>query len=244
MMTIKQTADFAGITVRTLQYYDRLDLLKPAYVAENGYRFYDEMNLKKLQQIMFFRELDLPLKRIKQIMENKQYNEKETLDAQKSILILKKKRLEKMINLIDNTLEGKRMSFKEFDSTEIEQYIMKYEREVEQRWGDTEQYMKSKAKAAAYSKVDWERIKKEADDIFNEFASYKNDKNKELSPCKLVKDWQEHINKYYYECSDEILLGLAEMYTADKRFSENIDRYEKGLAAYISEAIKECIRNK
>ena len=243
-MTIKQTADFAGITVRTLQYYDRLDLLKPAYVAENGYRFYDEKNLKKLQQIMFFRELDLPLKRIKQIIENNQYNEKETLDAQKSMLILKKKRLEKMINLIDNTLEGKSMSFKEFDNTEIEQHIMKYEREVEERWGDTEQYKQSKSKAAAYSKDEWERIKKEADDIFNEFAAYMNDKSKKQPPCKLVRNWQEHISKYYYECTDEILLGLAEMYTADKRFSENIDRYEKGLAAYISAAIKECITNK
>ena len=244
MMTIKQTADFAGITVRTLQYYDKLDLLKPAYIAENGYRFYDEKNLKRLQQIMFFRELDLPLKRIKQIMGNKLYDEKETLNAQKSVLILKKKRLEKMINLIDSTLEGKKMSFKEFDNTEIEQHIMKYESEVKERWGDAEQYTQSKMKTAAYSKDDWDRIKKEADDIFKKFADYMNDKSKKLPPCKLVKSWKEHISKYYYECTDEILLGLADIYTEDSRFRENIDRFEKGLAVYMSDAIKECTRNK
>ena len=244
MRTIKQTADFAGITVRTLQYYDRIDLLKPAYIAQNGYRFYDDGNLRKLQQIMFFRELEFPLERIKQIMGNKLYDEKETLEAQKSILLLKKKRVEKMIVLIEKTLEGKQMSFEEFDNTEIEQNIKKYEKEVEERWGGTEQYKQSVSKAAAYGKEDWLKIKKESDSIFKKFAEYMNDKSKKEPPCDLVRDWQNHISKYFYECSDDILLGLAEMYTADQRFSENIDGYGKGLSVYIKNAIKECLKNR
>lgn len=240
-MTIKEIAQLAGITVRTLHYYDQFGLLKPAVTENNGYRLYDEQSLKELQQILFFRELDIPLKQIKQIMLSESYDEKKTLSKHKELLKLKRDRISGLIKLIDSTLGGEKVSFKEFDMTEIEKHRQKYAEEAKQRWGNTDAYKQSAAKTKKYTKEDWKKINEESAKVFEDFAACMRGEEGSKSSDKLVKLWQQHITKYYYDCTDEILLGLSEMYVQDERFKRNINKHGEGLAEFISESIKNTL---
>lgn len=119
MRTIKEVAVLSGVSVRTLQYYDEIGLLKPAKVTGAGYRLYDEESINTLQQILLFKELEFPLKDIKRIMENPNFNEKEALSRQKTLLKAKRDRLNRLLDLIGRLEQGETyMSFKEFDLSE------------------------------------------------------------------------------------------------------------------------------
>lgn len=122
MRTVKEVSERTGISVRTLHYYDEIGLLKPTEISEAGYRLYDDKALEVLQQILFFRELDVPLKEIKAVMENPELDRNQLLSNQKKILELKKERLERIIHSIDDILKGEnKMDFEIFSKADIEQ---------------------------------------------------------------------------------------------------------------------------
>ena len=122
MMTVKEISDLAGISVRTLHYYDEIGLFAPAEKNEAGYRLYDEKALERLQQILFFREFDIPLKEIKNIMEDPAFDRNQILLMQRKMLTAKKERIESLISNIDDILKGEnRMDFTIFNKTEIEE---------------------------------------------------------------------------------------------------------------------------
>jgi len=122
MKTVKEVSKLTGISVRTLHYYDEIGLLKPAGFSEAGYRLYDDKALEALQQILFFREFELPLKQIKAIMEHPEFDKNQLLSSQKKILVLKKERLERIINSINDILKGEnKMDFEVFNKTDIDQ---------------------------------------------------------------------------------------------------------------------------
>ncbi|MCX7709921.1 MAG: MerR family transcriptional regulator [Clostridia bacterium] len=121
MRTVNDVSKLTGISVRTLHYYDEIGLLKPTACNGAGYRLYDDKALEVLQQILFFKEFDISLKDIKSIMNNPNFDKEKTLINQKRILLLKRKRLEGLISLIDDILKGdNKMSFQEFSKEEIE----------------------------------------------------------------------------------------------------------------------------
>ena len=121
MKTVKEVSNLTGISVRTLHYYDEIDLLKPTVLSEAGYRFYDDKALEKLQQILFLRELDLPLKQIKEILENPDLDKKQLLYSQKRMLVVKKERLERIIASIGEILKGdNKMNFEVFRKADLE----------------------------------------------------------------------------------------------------------------------------
>ncbi|MSA04048.1 MerR family transcriptional regulator [Lactonifactor sp. BIOML-A3] len=121
MKTVKEVSNLTGISVRTLHYYDEIDLLKPTVLSEAGYRFYDDKALEKLQQILFLRELDLPLKQIKEILENPDLDKKQLLYSQKRMLVVKKERLERIIASIGEILKGdNKMNFEVFSKADLE----------------------------------------------------------------------------------------------------------------------------
>ncbi len=126
--SISEMAKISGVSVRTLHYYDEIDLLKPSEViSETGYRYYDEDSLATLQQILFYRELDFSLKEIMKMMKASDYNREEAFIRQRELLKLKRKRLDQLIGLLDANLEGENMmSFEEFDTTEIEEAKEKF----------------------------------------------------------------------------------------------------------------------
>lgn len=121
MKTVKEVSELTGISVRTLHYYDEIGLLTPTAVTEAEYRLYDDKALQRLQQILFFREFDMPLKDIRTIMDDPELDRNQILEGQKKILLLKKERLERMIRSIDDILKGEdRMDFEVFSKDEIE----------------------------------------------------------------------------------------------------------------------------
>ncbi|MDP4146494.1 MAG: MerR family transcriptional regulator [Bacillota bacterium] len=130
MRTVKQVSDLTGISVRMLHHYDRVGLLKPTKLTKAGYRLYDDEVLETLQQILFFRELDLPLKEIKEIITSPHFDRMKALENHKELIILKRDRLNGLIELINKTLKGgNTMSFKEFDMSEYYNVLEEFKNE-------------------------------------------------------------------------------------------------------------------
>lgn len=234
-MQIREFADFTGVSVRTLHYYDEIGLLLPACVdAHTGYRYYDEGSLLRMQEILFYRELDFSLKRIGEILSDPQASSRAALADQKQLLILKKERLERLIAAIDDAMKGENVMHA-FDCSEMEQY----KAEARERWGHTEAYREHAEKTRSYGKQDWNSLAEGMDHIMGEFALYMRcgEAPDSAEAQRLVQTLQDYITRHCYTCTPEILAGLGQMYTADERFRANIDRHGDGAAAFISEAI-------
>ena len=235
-MQIKEFAEFTGVSVRTLHYYDEIGLLTPAYVDEyTGYRFYDEQSLLRMQEILFYRELDFSLKNIGELLSSPNYNKEKALVEQKNLLILKKERLERLISAIDGAVKGENI-MKAFDNSEFE----KYKAEAQEKWGKTDSYKEHEEKTKHYSKDKWNVLAEGMNEILAEFAvCMKNGKAPDSAEAQnLVKTLQNHITENYYLCTNQILAGLGQMYVADERFRNNIDQHGNGTAKFISEAIE------
>lgn len=234
-MQIKEFSRFTGVSVRTLHYYDEIGLLKPAQVDRaTGYRYYDEHSLLRMQEILFYRELDFPLKRIEEILSSPHYDKSKALQAQKEMLILKKERLERLIFAIDGAMKGENV-MNAFNNTEFENY----KAEAQEKWGSTDAYKEHQEKTKGYSKDKWNSMAAGMDAIMGRFAeAMKNGDTPDSGTVQaLVKALQNHITENYYTCTKEILSGLGQMYVADERFKNNIDKHGDGTAAFICEAI-------
>ena len=234
-MQIKEFAEFTGVSVRTLHYYDEIGLLRPAEVDRiTGYRFYDEDSLFRMQEILFYRELDFSLKSISEILSSSGYDKTKALQEQKQLLILKKERLERLIDAIDSAAKGENI-MKAFDNSEFEMYKV----EAQKRWGNTDAYKEHAEKTKNYGTDKWSSLASDMDIIFREFSICMKNGFVPGSeePQNLVKKLQSHITENYYKCTKEILFGLGQMYVADERFKKNIDKHADGTAAYVREAI-------
>ena len=234
-MQIKEFADFTGVSVRTLHYYDEIGLLVPAWVDKaTGYRYYDEKSLLRMQEILFYRELDFSLKSIGEILSSPNYDKNKALKEQKRLLMLKKERLERLIFAIDGAVKGENV-MKAFDNSEFE----KHKAEAKEKWGKTEAYKEHEEKTKNYGKQKWNDLAEGMDRIMAEFAvcMRKGETPDSAEAQSLVKKLQGHITENYYRCTKEILAGLGQMYVADERFKNNIDRHAEGTAAFICEAI-------
>ncbi len=242
-MQIKEFAKLTGVSVRTLHYYDEIGLLKPALVdAQNGYRFYDENSLLRMQEILFYRELDFPLKSILEILSSPDYDKQKALAEQRKLLELKKERLERIIDALDGATKGK-VTMTAFDNSDYETARKQYEVEAKQRWGETDAYKEHKQKTANYSKDKWQEVNDGLMTIFAKFAECKQNGNTADSDDAqaLVKELQNYITENYYTCTNQILAGLGQMYIADERFKTNIDKNGKGTADFVSKAIENYI---
>lgn len=234
-MLIKDFAKACGVSVRTLHYYDEIGLLKPSFVDEwTGYRYYDENSLLRMQEIMFYRELDFSLKNISQIISSPYYDKEKALSQQKKLLVLKKERLEKLILSIDDAMKGK-VVMNAFDNSEFE----KYKDEAKEKWGNTTAYAEYSEKSKNYGKDKFSAISGEMAEIFSKFnrAMKNSDADSDESQA-LVKELQDYITNNFYTCTKEILSGLGQMYVYDERFKNNIDKAGEGTAEFVSEAIK------
>ena len=233
-MQIKEFAEFTGVSVRTLHYYDEIGLLTPAFVDRStGYRFYDEKSLLRMQEILFYRELDFSLKSIGEILSSPDYDKNKALKEQKHLLTLKKERLERLISAIDGAVKGENI-MKAFDNREFE----KYRAEAKEKWGKTDAYEEHAERTKNYSKQKWNDLAEGMDHIMTEFAACmrKGEMPDSAGVQSLVKMLQDHITENYYICTNEILAGLGQMYPADERFKKNIDKHADGTAVFICEA--------
>ena len=235
-MLIKEFAEFTGVSVRTLHYYDEIGLLTPAFVdGTTGYRYYDENSLLRMQEILFYRELDFPLKSIGEILSSPNYDTRKSLEEQKILLTLKKERLERLISSIDDAMKGANV-MSAFDNSEFE----KHKVEAQEKWGKTDAYRQYAERTKHYSKQKWNDLAEGMDRIMAEFAvcMRKVETPDSTEAQKLVRILQNYITENCYLCTNEILAGLGQMYVADERFKNNIDKHANGTAAFICEAIE------
>ena len=232
-MQIKEFAQQIGVSVRTLHYYDEIGLLKPSEVdAQNGYRFYDERSLERMQEILFYRELDFSLKTIAQILLSPDYDKQQALTWQRKLLFAKKERLERLIDALDSLEKGE-VFMK--PNNEYEDLKNKYAEEVRQRWGSTDAYKESQQR-----NTDFSQAASLLDAVFEEFAELdRSGISPDDEAAKIqVEKLQRCITENFYTCTNEILAGLGQMYVADVRFKNNIDKHGEGMAEYVSQCIK------
>lgn len=231
-MHIKEFAALTGVSIRTLHYYDEIGLLRPAAVDEqNGYRMYDEASLLRMQEILFYRELDFPLKTICRILSSPHYDKAVALAEQKRLLLLKKERLEKLIDAVDRAAKGENV-MSAFDNKEYE----KHKDEAKERWGKTDAYREYEARQGKGAGQD------AIDGMNGIFADLARVMQAGAAPDSAeaqaaVEALQIHITKNFYTCTKEILAGLGQMYTADERFKESIDCHGAGTADFAAAAI-------
>ena len=236
MKTVGETAKLAGISVRTLHYYDQIGLLCPK-TAGAGYRMYSDADLEKLWQILFFRELEFPLEQIKAIMQSPSYDKKEALSSHRRLLTEKIKRLEELIAGIDTALEKgfEVRMVKTFDRGVLKEHREKYAREASEKYGEI--YRQSEERASRYTQEEWDGAMAEAQKIFDGLAECMKKGPESREAQELIGLWRRHISEKYYECTPEIFKGLGELYISDERFTRNIDRTKPGLAAFMKQAI-------
>lgn len=232
MKTVKEISRLTGISVRTLHYYDEINLLKPTQITDAGYRLYDDTALERLHSILLFKELQFPLKEIKAILDNPNFDQQTALKEQISFLELQKKRLDKIISTARNMLMkgAENMSFSAFDKTELEQYA----EEAKQKWGHTDTYKEYEQKYSDSSDKTEQLMQ-----LFTEIGKIKHLPPGCKEAQKLIKELQNFITENYYFCTDEILKGLGQMYISDERFKNNIDKAGgSGTAEFTAKAIK------
>jgi len=244
--TIKQLADLAGITTRTLRYYDQIGLLNPITTGENGYRYYDRDSLLHLQQILFYRELDVPLKDILQMVNRPDFNQLRALEKHRSALQSRAKRLGRLIDTVDQTIAALKGEWIMAEKDYFEGFDeVQYEAEVKERWGEDSRYAESQRKWSSYSKEEKEAIKAEGGRIAQRMVG--SDPN--ITPDDPdvqagVGEYYTYLNKYFYTCDVNFLRGLADMWVDDTRFAINYERIRPSGAAFVRDAVHiYCDRN-
>lgn len=236
MKTIREVCELTGLTPRTLHHYDAIGLLKPTAVTEAGYRLYDDGALQRLQTILLFRELEFPLKDIKNVLDDPNFDQQEALSQQVKLLELRIKHLQQLIELAKATQKGGNdMNFQAFNRTELDQYAQ----EVKERWGGTAAYAESQEKLKGKTKEEVNAMGVELMDIFARLGRLRGEKADSPEVQALVTELQDFISGHYYHCTGEILAGLGEMYVADERMRTNIDQAGgEGTAAFAAQAIQ------
>lgn len=236
MMTVNEVSKLTGVSIRTLQYYDKIGLLNPAEYTESGYRLYDNANLQKLQQILLFRELEFSLKEIGSIIASPDFDRSKALEQQIQLLTLKKEHLENLITFARGIKLGgeDNMNFSPFDTAKIDEYA----KEAKAKWGDTAAFKEFSDKSKGRSKEADNAIANGLMTIFADFGKIKNENPASSEAQSLVKKLQSYITENYYTCTPEILDSLGLMYSSGGDFTDNIDAVGGvGTAQFATQAI-------
>jgi DNA-binding transcriptional MerR regulator len=240
--TVGDLARLTGVTVRALHHYDEIGLVRPSQRTAAGYRLYTDADVLRLQQVLLFRELGLPLDEIAGAIDATESRE-DLLRQHKGVLLAKRARLDAMLAALDAALvateKGQPMQpddvkqlFDGFDPAE-------YEDEATERWGDTDAYKESARRTKSYGKAEWSTIQAESAAIYQAIADHMKAGTPitDASVQALVDEHRGHIDRWFYPCSREMHKGLGAMYVADPRFTANLDKVAPGFAQYLSDAI-------
>jgi DNA-binding transcriptional MerR regulator len=242
--TVNKLSKLAGVSVRTLHYYDEIGLLKPDAIRSNGYREYGDEAVLKLQQILFYRELDLSLEDIKAMVSRPDFDAVAALEAHRVSLQGRAARLERLIQTVDDTLlhmKGlKEMSPKQLFTAFSDEEQEKYAREAEQMY-DPAIVKESNRKFKALSEAEKQRIYDEGNQIYADMvaAMPKGASSPDLQA--IVERWRKHMD-YFWTPKLEQLNGLAELYNSDPRFKANFDKIDARLAEFMREAVGEYVK--
>lgn len=237
MMTVHEVSKLAGVSIRTLQYYDKIGLLHPTGYTDAGYRLYDDADLERLQHILLFRELEFPLKDIKAIINSPDFDRGKALEQQIEMLRLKKEHIE---NLMDfalgiKMLGVKYMDFKAFDRSKLDEYA----RQAKELYGNMPEYKEMEEKQKNRTEEDEKILADRFMLLFKEAGEMKDTDPASPEAQNLVKRIQDYITENMYTCSNKILRGLGKMYSGGGDFTQNIDEYGgEGTAVFVDNAIQ------
>ena len=236
MMTVHEVSRLTGMSVRALQYYDRIGLLPPTERTEAGYRLYDEAALERLQQILLFRELEFPLKDIRAILESPDFDRGKALEQQIELLVLQRNHLDNLIELARG-LKARGMnhlSFEAFDTKKIDEYAA----QAKASWGQTAEYREYLEKSKGRTREEQLALHERMWEIFKAFGAMRGGAPASSEAQALVKRLQDFITENMYTCSNGILKNLGAMYAGGGDMTANIDRQAgAGTAEFAWQAI-------
>ncbi|PGL72149.1 MerR family transcriptional regulator [Bacillus sp. AFS055030] len=243
--TVQKLGLLAGISTRTLRYYDEIGILKPARINSSGYRIYGQAEVDRLQQILFFRELGMNLENIKEIITSPDFNSAKALKEHREQLLDKRKQLDLLISNVEKSIaqtEGRmKMSNKEkfegFKKDMIEENEKKYGKEVRGKYGD-EAINKANQKVMNMTEEEHKEVTRLADELAKTLAEAvkTGDPSSEIAQkaADLHKQW---LTFYWDQYSKEAHAGLAQMYVDDERFKAHYDKEQHGTAEFLRDAI-------
>ena len=244
--SVGQVAGFAGITVRTLHHYDEIGLLVPSERTYAGHRRYNDADLDRLQQILFYRELGFPLDEVAALLDDRATGKADPrahLRRQHELLTARIEKLQKMAAAVEHAMEAHTMGI---DLTPEEKFEVfgdfdpdQYAQETRERWGDTEAYRQSRRRTASYTKEDWKRVNQEMDAVHQRMAALLAGGVPAGSEAAMdvAEEHRRFIAHAYYDCGHEMHACLGEMYVTDERFTATYDTIRPGLALYMRDAI-------
>ncbi len=249
---VSEVARLAHVTVRTLHHYDEIGLLVPSGRNRAGYRLYDAQDLERLHRILLYRELGFTLEAIAAMLAEPGLERRGALRAQRDLLQRRMRRTESLIRAVDRALEsierGETMSaeerfegFEALDAPEaVREHQARHDREVKERWADTEAYRESMRRTRGYAKEDWGRIREEAEAIDAAMAALlaAGADAAGTAAMDVAERARLHIDRWFYPCSRRMHAGLAAMYESDPRFAAHYEERARGLAAFTAAAIR------
>ena len=245
MYTVKQLSELAGVSVRTLHYYDEIALLTPSKVGANGYRYYEDDELLRLQQILFYREIGLELAQIKDVLDNPNFDMLVALKSHRAVLQEKITRLQNLVSTVDSTIMdlvgevkvNKKRLFEGFSDKKQKEY----ERSARLQYGP-EKVNESVKRWNSYTQAERDRIFEEGNQIYGDLVDAIEAGKSAHSPevQAVLERWHKHIN-YFYEPTLDILRGLGELYSTDPDFIANFKKLHPDLPEYLQEGINQYV---
>lgn len=240
--TVGQVADLFGVTVRTLHHYDEIGLLVPSGRSRAGYRLYTGGDLTRLQQVVVYRRLELPLDEIATLLEGGE-DAAGHLRRQRDTVMQRLGELTELVAAIDRALE-REMSEQPATTEDLKElfgdgFEDEYQQEAQERWGETDAWKQSRSRTERYTKADWAQVKAEADAINAAFVAAQSSGEPATSGPAMdaAEQHRLHIHDRFYDLDHTFHRGLADMYVADPRFTKTYEDIAPGLAAYVHDAI-------
>ncbi len=238
--TVKQLADLAGISPRTLHYYDEIELLKPSSYGENRYRYFDDEAMLRLQQILFYREMGLNLQKIQNLLDQPDFDVLTSLQAHRVALGKQVERLNRLISTVDKTInhltEGIEMSKKEIFEGFSEEQQEEYTEQAREMYG-SELVDESMNRWKSYSEEKKKAIMAESGAIYQGIADHMDKGHDSPDVQDLVAQWHQNM-RYFYEPTYTILRGLGQMYKDSPDFRANFEKFHPELPEFLCEAIQ------
>ena len=241
-LKVSEVARLTGVSVRALHHYDDIGLVRPSGRSDAGYRLYSALDLERLQQVLFFRELDFPLPEIQRILDDPQFDVGGALRMQRQLLSERAMRIQALIGAVDAALHAREKGTTMTNEERFEAFgdfdPSKYDAETHEKWGNSSAYTESARRTKAYTKADWVTLRAESDLIFADLAKLAEAGLPPSSAAaqQVAERHRLHIDRWFYPCPKAIHRGLGELYVNDPRFAANLDRVQAGLAAYAREA--------
>jgi MerR family transcriptional regulator, thiopeptide resistance regulator len=236
-------ARLSHVSVRTLHHYDGIGLLTPSARSAAGYRLYSDAGLRRLQQILFYRELGFALEEIADILADPAAGTDDHLRRQHRLLRERRARDAALLRAIEREMEARKMGIALTPEEQFEIFgtdkFAEYTEEAKQRWGDSDAWKQSERRTAAYTKEDWITIKGEADANITGFAEAMRAGEPATGTVAmdLAEAHRQHLSRWFYDCDYQMHRGLAELYVSDARYMAEYDKIEPGFSGYVHDAI-------